>query len=64
LTPLHSAQFSPWGDFLLTLKAIQKTLHRKIRSQFQGKGKGKIPCVATDHEISHGRNIARMLRAK
>ena len=42
------------ADFLLTLKGIQKTLHRQIRSQFQGKR--NIPFVtATDHEFSHGR---------
>ena len=50
------------ADFLLTVKAIQKTLHRQIQSQFQGKR--KIPFVAMDHEISHGRNIAWTLRAK
>ena len=44
------------------MKANQKTLHRQIRSQFQGKR--KIPFVATDHEISHGRNITWSLRAK
>jgi hypothetical protein len=37
------------------VKANQKTLHRQIRSQFQGKR--KIPFVTTDHEISHGRAI-------
>ena len=37
-------------------------MHRQIRSQFQGKR--KIPFVATDHEVSHGRNITWMLRAK
>jgi hypothetical protein len=37
-------------------------LHRQIRSQFQGKR--KIPVVATDHEIGHGRNITWTLRAK
>jgi len=44
------------------VKANQKTLHRQIRSQFQGKR--KIPFVATDHEASHGRDIAWTLRAK
>ena len=44
------------------MKANQKTLHRQIQSQFQGKR--KIPFVATDHEVSHGRNISWMLRAK
>jgi hypothetical protein len=37
-------------------------LHRQIRSQFQGKR--KIPFVATDHEVSHGRDITWTLRAK
>ena len=37
-------------------------MHRQIRSQFQGKR--KIPFVATDHEVSHGRNITWTLRAK
>ena len=44
------------------MKANQKTLHRQIRSQFQGKR--HIPFVATDHEISHGRDITWTLRAK
>ena len=44
------------------MKANQKTLCRQIRSQFQGKR--RIPFVATDHEISHGRDIAWSLRAK
>ena len=46
----------------MTVKANQKTLHRHIRSQFQGKR--KIPFLATDHEISHGRDITWTLRAK
>ncbi|QPN59700.1 hypothetical protein H8F24_17370 [Synechococcus sp. CBW1002] len=50
------------GDFLLTVKANQKTLHRQICSQFQGKR--KIPFLATDHEISHSRQITWSLRAK
>ncbi len=50
------------ADFLLTVKANQKTLNRQIRSQFQGKR--KIPFVAGAHEISHGRDIAWALRAK
>ena len=50
------------ADFLLTVKANQKTLHRQIRSQFQGKR--HIPFVAGDHEISHGRDITWTLRAK
>ena len=44
------------------MKANQKTLHRQIRSQFQGKR--HIPFVATDHEINHGRDITWTLRAK
>jgi len=44
------------------VKANQKILHRQIRSQFQRKR--KIPCVATDHEISHGRDITWTLRPK
>jgi hypothetical protein len=44
------------------VKANQKTLHRQILSQFQGKR--HIPFVATDHEISHGRDITWTLRAK
>jgi len=50
------------AGFLLTVKANQKILHRQIRSQFQGKR--RIPFVATDHEISHGRDITWRLRAK
>ena len=49
-------------DFLLTENGNQKTLHRQIRSQFQGKR--HIPFVASDHEISHGRSITWTLRAK
>jgi predicted transposase YbfD/YdcC len=44
------------------VKANQKTLHRQIRSQFQGKR--KIPFVATDEEIGHGGTITWSLRAK
>ena len=44
------------------MKANQKTLHRQIRSQFQGTR--KIPFVATDHEVGHGRAITWTLRAK
>ena len=44
------------------MKANQKILHRQIRSQFQGKR--HIPFVATEHEISHGRDITWALRAK
>jgi len=48
--------------FLLTVKGNQKTLHRRISSQFQGKR--KIPFVATDHEVGHGREVTWMLRAR
>ena len=44
------------------MKANQKTLHRQIRCQFQGKR--RIPFVATDHEVGHGRDITWTLRAK
>jgi len=44
------------------VKGNQKSLHRQIRSQFQGKR--KIPFVARDHEVGHGRDIAWTLRAK
>jgi predicted transposase YbfD/YdcC len=44
------------------VKANQKTLHRQIRSQFQGKR--HIPFVAKEHEISHGRDMTWTLRAK
>ncbi len=47
---------------MLTVKANQKTLHRQIRSQFQGKR--KIPFVGTDQEVGHGRDITWTLRAK
>jgi hypothetical protein len=44
------------------VKANQKTLHRQIRSQFQGKR--HIPFVADVHEVGHGRDITWRLRAK
>lgn len=44
------------------MKANQQTLHRQIQSQFQGKR--HIPFTAMDHEVSHGRDITWMLRAK
>jgi hypothetical protein len=46
----------------LTVKGNQKTLHRQIQCQFQGKR--HIPFLARDHEIGHGRTITWMLRAK
>jgi predicted transposase YbfD/YdcC len=44
------------------VKADQKTLHRQILNQFQGRR--KIPFAATDHEKSHGRDITWTLQAK
>jgi hypothetical protein len=43
------------------VKADQKTLHRQIRSRFQGKR--RIPFVASDHEVGHSRDITWTLRA-
>ena len=50
------------ADFLLTVKANQKTLNRHVRSQFQGKR--QILFVVTHHEVNHGRDISWTLRAK
>ena len=50
------------ADFLLTVKGNQKTLHRQIRSQFQGKR--QIPVEASVFEEGHGRAITWTLRAK
>ena len=47
---------------LLIVKGNQKTLHRQIRSQFQGKR--QIPHAAVDHEKRHGRDTTWNLRAK
>ena len=47
---------------LLTVKGNQKTLHRQIRSQFQGQR--KIPFTAMDHEKRHGRDTTWLLRAR
>ena len=47
---------------MLTVKKNQATLHRQIRSQFQGKR--SIPFTPTDHEVSHGRDLTWVLRAK
>jgi predicted transposase YbfD/YdcC len=55
-------QQSSYQRFLLTVKANQKTLHRQIRSQVHGKR--KIPFVARDDEVGHGRDITWTLRAK
>ena len=50
------------ADFLLTVKANQKTLYRQIASQLAGKR--KIPFITSDHEVSHGRDITWNLSAK
>jgi hypothetical protein len=50
------------ADFLLTVKANQKIIHRQFRRQFQGRR--KILFFATDYEVSHGRIIAWTLRSK
>ena len=47
---------------LLTVKSNQKTLHRQIGSQFQGKR--HIPFAASDREKRHGRDTTWKLRAK
>ena len=47
---------------LLTVKSNQKTLHRQISRQFEGKR--KIPFTATDQEKRHGRDTTWKLRAK
>ena len=47
---------------LLTAKSNQKTLHRQIGGQFEGKR--KIPFAASDHEKRHGRDTVWELRAK
>jgi hypothetical protein len=44
------------------VKGVQKTLHRQIGTQFQGKR--RIPLMATDYEISHRREITWKLRAQ
>ncbi len=50
------------ADFLLTVKANPRSLHRQIGCQFQGNR--KIPFMAMDHELRHGLDITWMLRAK
>jgi predicted transposase YbfD/YdcC len=47
---------------LLTVKSNQKTLHRQIGCQFQGKR--HIPFVASDRDKRHGRDTVWNLRAK
>jgi hypothetical protein len=44
------------------VKTNQITLHQQIGDQLRGKR--KISVLATDHEISHGRDITWNLRAK
>ncbi len=46
----------------MTVKSNQKTLHRQIVCQFEGKR--KIPFTATDFEKRHGRQTRWQLRAK
>ena len=53
---------SQGADVLLTVKSNQKTLHRQIGCQFQGKR--HIPCVASDRDKRHGRDTVWNLRAK
>lgn len=47
---------------LLTVKGNQKTLHRQIQCQFQGKR--QIPFTATAQGKKHGRNTIWEMRAK
>ena len=47
---------------LLTVKTNQKTLHRQIQSQFQGKR--HIPLAAKAQEQKHGCDTLRELRAR
>ncbi len=49
-------------DFLLTVRANQRTLNRQIQCQFEGKR--QIPFLAVDQEIGHGRDSTWTLRAK
>jgi hypothetical protein len=46
----------------LGVALAQKTLHRQIRSQFEGKR--QIPHAAEDHEKRHGRDTTWNLRAR
>ena len=50
------------ADLLLTVKTNQKTLHRQIQSQFQGKR--HIPFTARAQDDKHGRDTIWELRAK
>ena len=50
------------ADVLLAVKSNQKTLHRQIGCQFQGKR--QIFFTATDHEKRHGRDTVWELRAR
>jgi hypothetical protein len=49
-------------DFLLTVKANQRTLHRQITRPFDGTR--QIIFLATDYELGLGRDITWTLRAK
>ena len=64
--PAHHQSVFQWcleqrADVLLTVKTNQKTLHRQIGSQFQGKR--HIPHAAKDQEEKHGRYTLWELRA-
>jgi hypothetical protein len=50
------------ADVLLTVNANQRTLHRQIQCQFEGKR--QIPFLAMDQEIGHGRDITWTPRTK
>ena len=50
------------ADFLLAVKANQRTLHRQISEQFLYSR--KIPFTATVSEHGHGRETTWTLRAK
>jgi hypothetical protein len=56
------ATLRPGGRRVAAAKSSQKTLHRQIRWQVEGKC--KIPFTATDHEKRHGRDPVWELRAK
>ena len=65
--PAHHAAIFQWcqeqgADLLLTVKTNQKTLHRQIQSQFQGKR--HIPFTARAQDDKHGRDTIWELRAK
>ena len=65
--PAHHPAVFQWcqeqgADLLLTVKTNQKTLHRQIQSQFQGKR--HIPFTARAQDDKHGRDTIWELRAK